>query len=572
MENSKKKYKGIWKSFFHMLYESGLPYGKLAVTLVLNMVVAWLGLLMPDMISGLVTDVSETLLHSIFKVGILSVCFGMIAVVMKYLAWYGIDRNMQRLAVRKIFYLRMDDIGKQDPRELVTRVTTDTKLLSELLVTIAVDEGPRLYFMIAALIKIFKNYNTTLGLVMLLSVPVTFFISWVVGVFTFGKADMAQTAVSKLTAKIGEKVNNMPIIKSYNNQEYEVKSGDEVIKDLERALKKKAFITRIGEGMKTVSTLIPTTTVIAIGAAMVLSGKVETASFVAYYSLAGTFIGYVVAHLTLWVLVKNSQGATYRLSKILELPDERTAENRQGKTGDIEFKDVTKKFGDHMVLDHASFTIEAGKKTAFVGFSGSGKSTALNLIEQFYHPDSGEIRMGGEPVTDYDLTSYRSLFSYVPQNAPGFSGTIRDILTYGKQNAISDEVLWEALEKADATAFVRLLGGLDYEVGNRAEKLSGGQKQKLSMARAMLSETDIMLLDEATSALDIVATEKIQNALDEKMRGKTMVLVAHNISTVINADKIIVFDGGKVIAEGTHQTLSETCSLYQELASLQKEA
>ena len=177
MENSKKKYKGIWKSFFHMLYESGLPYGKLAVTLVLNMVVAWLGLLMPDMISGLVTDVSETLLHSIFKVGILSVCFGMIAVVMKYLAWYGIDRNMQRLAVRKIFYLRMDDIGKQDPRELVTRVTTDTKLLSELLVTIAVDEGPRLYFMIAALIKIFKNYNTTLGLVMLLSVPVTFFIS-----------------------------------------------------------------------------------------------------------------------------------------------------------------------------------------------------------------------------------------------------------------------------------------------------------------------------------------------------------------------------------------------------------
>lgn len=127
------------------------------------------------------------------------------------------------------------------------------------------------------------------------------------------------------------------------------------------------------------------------------------------------------------------------------------------------------------------------------------------------------------------------------------------------------------MEKADANSFVKLLGGLDYEVGNRAEKLSGGQKQKLSMARAMLSETDIMLLDEATSALDIVATEKIQSALDEKMRGKTMVLVAHNISTVMNADKILVFDEGKVIAEGTHKTLLETCSLYQELASLKKE-
>ena len=406
---------------------------------------------------------------------------------------------------------------------------------------------------------------------MLLSIPVTFFISWIVGVFTFGKADVAQTAISKLTAKIGEKVNNMPIIKSYNNQEYEAESGDKVIKDLERALKKKAFITRIGEGMKIVSTLIPTTTVVGIGAVMVLTGKVETAAFVAYYSLAGTFIGYVVAHLPLWVLVKNSQGATYRLSKILELPDERTVETKQGKTGDIEFKDVTKKFGDHMVLDHVSFTIEEGKKTAFVGFSGSGKSTALNLIEQFYHPDSGEIRMGGAPVSDYDITSYRKMFSYVPQNAPGFSGSIRDILTYGQSDEISDAVLWEALEKADANSFVKLLGGLDYEVGNRAEKLSGGQKQKLSMARAMLSETDIMLLDEATSALDIVATEKIQSALDEKMRGKTMVLVAHNISTVMNADKILVFDEGKVIAEGTHKTLLETCSLYQELASLKKE-
>ena len=180
--------------------------------------------------------------------------------------------------------------------------------------------------------------------------------------------------------------------------------------------------------------------------------------------------------------------------------------------------------------------------------------------------------MGGAPVTDYDLTSYRKLFTYVPQNAPGFSGSVRDILTYGRNSEVSDESLWDALEKTDAAAFVKLLGGLDYEVGNRAEKLSGGQKQKLSLARAMLSETDIMLLDEATSALDIVATEKIQKVLDAKMKGKTMILVAHNISTVTNADKIIVFDEGKVLAEGTHETLLNTCSLYKELAMLQKEA
>ena len=562
----KRTYKGMWKSFFGMLKKSKLPYALMISALIFNTINAWIGLKLPEFIAGLVNEVTRENTLTIFWFGILSILTGGIAVTCKMLATYKINRNMQKIAVDKIFYLRMDEIEKSDPREMVTRVTTDTKLLSELLLIIAIDELPRIYYMVGALTTIYNNHSTTLGNIMLVSIPVTLLGSFVTGKLTFGKADAAQAAISRLTARLAEKINNMPTIKSYNSQKKEEEAGHRVIKDLEYNLKQKALIDRINPAMTSLATLIPTVVVIAIGATMVLSESLEVTSFVAYYGLAGTFIGYVVAHMTLWISIKNGQGATYRLSQILEKEDEIVIEKKRGSLGDIEFKGVSKKFGDNLVLDNVSFTLEQGQKTALVGFSGSGKSTVLNLIEQFYRPTSGVITMGGEDITNWDISSYRKNFTYVPQNAPGFSGTIRELVNFGRKNPLSDEIIWNLLERVDAKAFVELLGGLDYEVGSNAEKLSGGQKQKLCLARAMVEPKGIMLLDEATSALDYEASKKIQKLLDETMKNKTMILVAHHISTIKNADKIIVFDAGRIIAQGTHQTLLDGCELYRSFA------
>ena len=550
-----------------MMYASRLPYGLMVAALLFNTGASYINLKMPDLVATLVESVKQQTLVSIFWLGMGSIMCGIAATVTKGIAQSKIDRNMQVLAVDKILYLRMEVIEHRDPREMVSRITTDTKLMSALLLTVAIEELPRLYYMIGALVKIFRNYNTTLGMVMLVSIPVTIVAGIIVGRLTFGRAEAAQGAISRLTARLAEKINNMPVIKSYNNQEKESGSGEGVIKDLEVALKRKAMIARLSSGTTSLVKLIPTVGIIAIGATLVLSGSVERTAFVAYYALAGSFIGYVVAHLTLWVQIKEAQGATNRLSTILEQPDDKPAGESCSGVGDIAFCGVSKSFGDHLVLDNVSFTIEQGKKTAFVGFSGSGKSTALNLIEQFYYPESGEIRMGGRPISDYDICSYRKLFTYVPQNAPGFSGSIRDLLLYGLDRSVSDDELWEMLKKTEADAFVTLLGGLDYDIGNNAGKLSGGQKQKLSMARALLSREEIMLLDEATSALDVHATEQIQTILDEKMAGKTMVVVAHNLSTIKNADKIIVFSEGHIVDEGTHEQLLQRCELYRRLVA-----
>lgn len=286
-----------------------------------------------------------------------------------------------------------------------------------------------------------------------------------------------------------------------------------------------------------------------------------------FYQYSGTFIGYVTAHLALWVTVKNAQGATFRLAAILELDDESETREEAIPDGDIVFKNVSFSYGENKVLDDVSFTIPKGKKTAFVGHSGSGKSTALNLIEAFYRPDAGEITMNGVNINEYDPQNYRGLFTYVPQNAPGFSGSIRELLTYGHQEPISDEVLHEVLRQADVLETVRILGGLDYDVGTNASKLSGGQKQKLSIARALLSDTQYMLLDEATSALDVNATVKLQKELDSKTEGKTQILVAHNMATIQNADKIILFSEGRIAAEGTYDELMAGSELFRELAN-----
>ncbi len=250
----------------------------------------------------------------------------------------------------------------------------------------------------------------------------------------------------------------------------------------------------------------------------------------------------------------------------LSLDNEKTdGEPSVPSAGNIVFKDVSFSYGDSAALKHVSFTIEKGKKTALVGFSGSGKSTVLNLIEKFYEPQNGDIFLNGKDISVLDYRGYRSLFAYLPQNAPAFSGTVRDMLTFTEKDPCSDEMLLDALKKVDLFEDIKALGGLDYEVGFGGEKLSGGQRQKLGVARLILSEAEYVLMDESTSALDVEATAAVQKAIDDACMGRTQIIVAHDLPTVQNADKILVFSKGCLAAQGSHEELLKNCPLYHEL-------
>ena len=239
----------------------------------------------------------------------------------------------------------------------------------------------------------------------------------------------------------------------------------------------------------------------------------------------------------------------------------------------IEFRDVQFAYGDEAVLSGVSFTAEGGQTTALVGPSGAGKSTVINLIPRFYDPKAGSIFIDGQDIAHITKQSLREQIAYVSQQPYLFEGTIRDNIRYGRPEA-TDAEIEEAARHAYAHDFILAQPqGYDTPVGENGVTLSGGQRQRLSIARALVRNAPILLLDEATSALDTESEAAVQKALDEAMSGRTVVVIAHRLSTVVRAEKIIVMQNGRIVEEGNHETLAEADNgLYARLNNLQRPA
>mgnify|MGYP001439701896 CR=1 FL=1 len=232
---------------------------------------------------------------------------------------------------------------------------------------------------------------------------------------------------------------------------------------------------------------------------------------------------------------------------------------------EIRLDNVSLAYGELPVLRQTSFVAEAGKTTALVGPSGAGKSTVFNIVTRLVDPDQGQVTIGGRPSKEIELGTLRSMFAVVTQESLLFDETLRENITLGRDN-VSDEELQRALEAAHVTDFVdQLLKGLDSDVGARGNLLSGGQRQRVAIARALLRDAPILLLDEATSALDVKSEAVVQKALDRLSAGRTTIVIAHRLSTVRDADKIVVMNQGRVIEEGTHDQLLAKNGAYAEL-------
>ena len=566
-----KERQHVWKNYFSMLKRSKLPWAMIIGCLLFSLLAAQLALAIAsqlEIVMGDFADISDAVrpLLILFIYGVGEAVLHAVNRHIQSILGAIIDRNVQKLAAEKIFYLKSRDLEAGDSRELISRLTDDTVKNSPFLIDLAVNELPRIYYSLQFFVRILKLKQPTLTVSSILIVPVIILCSMLAGKIFFVHGNKVQSRIALVTAKLAEKIDNMELIKSYGNEEKEIESGDEVIMELDEIKREGAFAEQKAAFIKNMVWWIPVILMIVPPAILKFKGEMDTGSFFAYIMLVTTFRNYVSEHLELWTKLKDAQGATLRLSEILQLDDERN----EGalivpEKGDIEFRDVSFAYGENKALDDVSFRIEKGKKTAIVGLSGSGKSTILNLIEKFYDPDKGSILMDGKDLRDMECQGYRSLFSYLPQNAPGFSGTIRDMLNYSSKKDHSDEQLYEVLKKVQMDEDVKELGGLDYQIGYGGEKLSGGQRQKLGIARMLLSDRDYVLFDEATSALDPEATLSVQKQIDEVCKDKTQIVIAHDLSTVQNADKILVFSDGRLVGEGKHEELLDKVPLYAQL-------
>ncbi len=571
--------KGVWKNFFQMINRAGEPWALMFVCFLLSLGNAKLALVFANKMASALTDYANIQdavgpIFVVFLIGMLTILIKVVNAHLQAIVKAQVDRNIQRYAVSKVFYLKTADVEGGDPRELITRLTEDTCKNSPFLVDLVVNEIPRLYYIVVALIQVAQVKRPILTITLLLVVPVIFFGSFIAGRLTFRIRNKIQAQIASLTAKLAEKIDNAEIIKAYGTEDQEVAAGESIIMELDKAQKKGALIDQVTAFIKNMMWWIPLLLIIIPPAILIFKGEITQGEFYAYILIATTFRTYTAEHLTFWVYLKDAQGATLRLSSLLSLENESNASSSENVcSGDITFNNVTFSYdGSNNALEKASFTIEKGKKTALVGISGSGKSTVLNLIEKFYFPQSGSITIDGKDISKMDYKKYRSMFTYLPQNAPGFDGSVRDMLNYCSAEKKSDAELMKVLKQVGLEEDLEALGGLDYQIGAGGEKLSGGQKQKLGVARLILSNTEYVLLDEATSALDVDATASVQKAIDEVSAGRTQITVAHDLSTVRNADKILVFEKGHLVAQGTHKELMESSELYKKLVNEEVEA
>ncbi|MEV6634525.1 ABC transporter ATP-binding protein [Actinoplanes sp. NPDC051470] len=311
--------------------------------------------------------------------------------------------------------------------------------------------------------------------------------------------------------------------------------------------------------------------VLGAGGARVASGAIGVGDLVAFILFLFFLVQPLGQALNAYTQVQTGLGALRRIEEILELPTEDSSD-RTGQTangGKIEFKDVTFAYGETPVLNDVSFTVEEKTRVALVGPSGAGKSTILQLIERFYDVTGGVVQVGGVDIRDLPRNSLREMLGYVEQEAPVLAGTLRDNLLLTAPDA-DDERLRRALAEVNLSGLLdRTPEGLDTEVGEGGVLLSGGERQRLAIARTLLSGAPILLLDEPTSNLDARNEAALRGAIGAAAHDRTLLVVAHRLSTVIDSDVIVVLEAGRVVATGSHDELLVTSPLYRELATQQ---
>lgn len=306
---------------------------------------------------------------------------------------------------------------------------------------------------------------------------------------------------------------------------------------------------------------------------LAMKGKINVGDIVIYQTYFNTISGNVQTLVNIYPELSKGLESVRSVSEIIlsdHIEDNRNKIKLRYVHGSIDFKNVCFKYpgSDKNVIEDFSLNVNPGDCVAFVGSSGSGKSTVMNMIIGFLPPTSGELLIDGKPINMINLTTYRQFISVVPQNSILFKGTIRDNITYGLTN-VTEEELNRVVKLANIDEFLNALpNGLDTVVGEHGDKLSGGQKQRISIARALIRDPKILILDEATSALDNISEYHVQQAISSLIKGRTTFIVAHRLSTIRDANKIVVMDEGKIVETGTFDELMKKKGHFYELKKL----
>lgn len=552
----------------------------LAVSVALLYSQATCDLSLPDFMSDIVNKGITTGNTSyILKVGFQMLGIALISACCTILVGFiaariaaGVSRDMRQDIFTKIESFSNTELEKYSTSSLITRTTNDITQIQQLIVMVI-----RIVFyapimgvggVIHALDK-----NKSMSWIIALSVALLLVVVFSMLAVVMPSFQFVQKLIDRLNLVVRESLEGTLVIRAFNTQRFEEKRFEKVNV---RLTETNLFVNRVTSGMMPAMMLIMNLTnllIIWVGSKAVSSFRMEVGDMMAYMQYVMQIIMAFLMMTMMFIMIPRAIVSIRRVVEVLQtepsIADPMVAADiPKSPKGVVEYRDVSFRYpdADEDVLHNITFTAMPGRTTAFIGATGSGKSTLVNLLPRFYDVTSGEILIDGINIKDWPIHQLRDTIGFVPQKGILFSGTIESNLMYGDRKATKEQIE-EAAQTAQATEFINSKAdGLESSIAQGGGNVSGGQKQRLSIARALVKRAPVNVFDDSFSALDFKTDAKLRAALREKTGDSAIFLVAQRISTIMNADQIIVLEHGRIAGKGTHRELMKTCEVYREIA------